>query len=81
MKPVVRVLLVVLAIPVLVFTYFFVKALADPQAEARMKARDAIELCRQEASRSALDGGSRQFVASTCEKMERDFTATFGGRP
>lgn len=52
-----------------------------PEAQERMRARDAIDLCWKEQQRKSLDPGAQRFIAGACEKMESDFTERYGQRP
>lgn len=52
-----------------------------PEGKARGIDRTAIEVCWDEQGRKSLDPSSGRFVASVCEKMERDFRDRWGVSP
>lgn len=62
---------------------FFLIGLSSnsPEAEAKFRAREAIDLCWDEQKRKSLDAQSQRFIASACEKMERDFELKFRHKP
>ncbi|GEM_PF-1743372 len=54
----------------------------DPAVrEERWRKKDAIELCWKEYERKSLDPATKRFVASACEKMEKDFRDKYGQEP
>lgn len=55
--------------------------MSDPKGAEKSQARRAIEICWQEHERKSLAPADKRFIASACEKMERDFTSLFGVRP
>lgn len=52
-----------------------------PEGKAQGNDRSAIEVCWEEQGRKSLDPSSGRFVASVCEKMERDFRDRWGFSP
>ena len=52
-----------------------------PQAEEKGIKRMAIEQCWKDYERKSLDPGTKRFVASVCEKLERDFKQQYGVEP
>lgn len=53
----------------------------SPDAQAKGRARRAIDFCWEEQKRKSLDPSAQQFAASTCEMMEADFMQKYGHRP
>lgn len=53
----------------------------SPEAKEKQRERGAIELCWDEFKRKSLDASTKQFVAGTCEMMERKFTSKHGHKP
>lgn len=52
-----------------------------PDGKARANDRSAIEVCWEEQGKRSLDPSTGRFVATTCEKMERDFQKRWGHKP
>lgn len=65
----------------LLFFVIFAVGRNDPESEARMNARSAIDLCWKEQARKSLDPGTARFVAGTCEMMTEDFKKKYGVNP
>lgn len=73
------ILVPILVVCVLAVVGAFVKpSQADLNAE---RDRGAIQLCWKDYERRSLDAATKRFVASTCEKMEESFTATYRRSP
>jgi hypothetical protein len=53
----------------------------SPQGKAKAHDRRVIDLCWDEHKRPSLDTGSQRFIASTCEKLEREFVSKYGVNP
>lgn len=81
MKTLLKVVGVLVCLFALVFIGFMIKAANDPQSDERIQARMAIELCWKEQERKSLAVREKQFVAGTCEMMEKSFIERFGGTP
>lgn len=54
---------------------------STPEARERGTLRSAIESCWKDQKRASLDQATARFLASTCERMESDFTAKYGIKP
>jgi hypothetical protein len=66
---------------VALFVVFAIIGQADPQGEAKSKARAGIELCWKEYERKSLTEAEKRFIASTCEMMEQKFVDTYRVKP
>lgn len=53
----------------------------DPATKEKWRAQDAIKLCWEGQGRKSLEPATARFVASACEKMERDYEARYGRKP
>lgn len=51
------------------------------QAEPEAALRGGIALCWKDYERKSLSASDKQFVASTCERMERDYRQKYGREP
>lgn len=74
----------IIGVPVAFFVAFMIFGAilaGSPEGKAKSQARDAISLCWKQQSDKALDPSTQRFVASTCEKMERDFRKKYGVDP
>lgn len=58
-----------------------VNAEVPSKDQEKAKARQVISVCWSDYEKKSLDPGTKRFVASTCEKLERDFVQKFGHRP
>jgi hypothetical protein len=58
-------------------------ALVKPSREqlAKDSDRGAIRYCWEQQSRKSVDPATARFMASSCEKLEGDFRAKYGGSP
>lgn len=54
---------------------------STPGARERGTVRLAIENCWKEQKRPSMDPATARFLASTCERMENDFTSKYGVKP
>ena len=54
---------------------------SNPEADAKFKARDAIELCWKDQSRKSLTPNDQRFIAGMCESMEDGFRSKYGVNP
>lgn len=53
----------------------------DYTPSPKAQARHAIDYCWEDQKRKSLTPAEQRFIAGACEKMERDFTQTYGHRP
>jgi hypothetical protein len=53
----------------------------SPEAQAKARARAAIELCHKEESSYTGPAGARQIISGACVKLENDFRTRFGFAP
>lgn len=68
-------------VALIVLILLFSAAANNYRPDEKSKARDAIRLCWQEYEKKSLSAGEKQFVASACEKMEREFKSGFHENP
>lgn len=54
---------------------------ADPQSEAKSKARAGIDICWKDYERKSLTEAEKRFIANTCEMMEKKFSDTYHTKP
>lgn len=50
----------------------------SPEAKAKHRARDKINLCWEEQRRKSLTPADQRFIASVCEKLEAEFVRDYG---
>lgn len=53
----------------------------SPEAKAKARERQVIELCWDDQKRKSLAPAEQRFVASTCEMLENDFRRKHGHNP
>lgn len=53
----------------------------SPEAQAKSRARSAIDLCWKEQKRASNPPEQARFIAATCEKMEADFVEQYKVKP
>jgi thiamine biosynthesis protein ThiC len=53
----------------------------SPEQHEKSVARQVVALCWEDQSKKSLEPETARFLASMCEKMERDFTTKYGQRP
>ena len=68
----------ILGVPAGLFALTMIVGTANSDP-ARNSGRASIALCWQDHDRKSLSLGEKQFIASACEKMERDFRAKHDG--
>jgi hypothetical protein len=54
---------------------------STPEAKARARDKEAIELCWRGQKDPTFEPATARFIASTCQKMESDYTAKYGSAP
>ncbi len=66
----------------LAFVFFLIMYLGStPQAKEKGIKRMAIKQCWKDYERKSLDPSTKRFLASVCEKIERDFKQDYGVDP
>lgn len=69
----------------IVFTLFLMNKggfmAANPDTEAQILERRAIELCWKEQARKSLTPADQRFIARACETMESDFKTKWRREP
>jgi hypothetical protein len=69
-----------LGLPVIFVTWALTRT-PSPEDMAMTDARYAIEFCWKDQTTKSYTPGTARFVASACEKMERDFRDKYGRNP
>lgn len=53
----------------------------DPEVKQRIRDTIAVEECWKEYERKSLEPATKRFIASGCERMEREFADKHGRKP
>jgi thiamine biosynthesis protein ThiC len=69
-----------LGLPIIFVTWAIVRTPSTEEV-AMSEARLSIEMCWDDQKTKSYDPSTARFVASACEKMERDYRAKYGRNP
>lgn len=76
-----RIALWIVGLGIAIFVVFAIIGSNDPAAQDKARARAGIELCWSEQARKSLSPSEQQFIAGTCEGMERSFVDKYHTKP